>query len=524
MKKKLLILSSCILSFAAMAQRPQYDLPIRVLTTEEIFAGRYFDLFSVKGSPDPIQKPTVIRQRMIASANRQGGGNNAIQLKDSTRYIYSGTRGVGPVLPAHLVGYNILTPADFDTAFIFLSSDNFTTPQPLYSQQFNSNNGLTHSQKYSTPATAPEQRWITYYPDNKIKKGTSLRGDPSSSNWRYQEVTLDEAGRIVLDSFSNMYPTSNPDRSLNETQYGANGRKEIIRAVLTYPSSGIEHVTRTYFFYNNATSILPYKDSIAKTTTSGSSVTTQISVGMYTYDASDNLVDYTLSQEPGQQFFSKRIYTYNTSGLILTNIMQAYDNATTSWHNNSKIEYAYTQSQMTTYITSVWDIPTNSWKEFNKSIITFNTNGLRDTMKSYTMGTLYSTYTYAYDNHQNLTQNGEYQTGSSGALFSAEIDNYYYEDYEDGTTGIGVHQKNNLEVSIYPNPAGNMLNFKIQSGKQPAEMALSLYDALGRKVYTTALYKNEGSTDVSRLAPGIYYIEINSAKQNLLFRQRFVKQ
>lgn len=518
MKKKLLLLSSCILSFAAMAQRQQYGLPTRPLKNE-IFASRHFDLASVKDQSAPVQKPTVIQQRMIASANRKAGGNTPPQLKDSSRYLYSGTRGASPLRDAH----NVQTLADFDTAFIFLGIDNFITSRPLYRQQFNSNNDLTQSEKYGTPATIPEQKWITYTPDHKIKKGTSLSGDINSTDWRFEEVTLDEAGKIVKDSIVSQSSAFGLDQELYENQYGANGRKEITSSF--FSSAGVDYLTLTYYYFSNATSRQPYKDSTVKTTFSGGSPTSvRTEVGQYTYDASDSLTDYTIYVEPGHEPFIKNTYIYTTSGLILTRINQQYDNTTSSWRNTGKTEYTYTQSKMTAFVSSLWDTPTGNWKETQKATISFTANGLIDTVKNYMENVLYTTNTYAYDNNKNRTRYAEYITGSSGNLITTDIYNYYYEDYEDGKTGIRLYPKNNLAVILYPNPAANTLHYRIQTGKQPATLQLNVYDAMGRKVYTSANLKNEGAADISKLAPGNYYLEISSTKQNLWFRQSFIKQ
>lgn len=521
MKKKLLLLASCCLPLTVLAQRPLYDLPIQPFTINDMITDRGFAQFCLKGVQPPAKKPTVIRQRMIAGTYRRANGNATPQLQDSTRYVYSGLRGISPERAA----YNVQTTGDYDTAFIFLSTDNFTTAQPYYSQQFNSNNDLIQSKKYATPSAYPEQKWLEYSAANKLQKGISLAGVISSAEWRYREITVDEAGRITSDSAASMSTATGLDLDINETRYGTNGRKENARLANKSGSSGIDYETLSYYFYSNTTAVLPYKDSTVTTSTSGGSTTiTSIAVGTYTYDASGNLTEYTGSDELAHQLYAKTTCTYNASGQVLTRITQTYDQATSSWRNHGKTDYAYSPSGMTYNADSNWDLATNSWKEMTRITISYNTAGLRDTMKGYVMNVLYNTFTYAYDNNNNLSRYALYLTSSAGNLVTSDIYNYYYEDYEDGKTGTGNIAKHNLPVNIYPNPAGNTLHYNITTGKQLPGLQLSLYDISGRKVYTTPLLQNEGATDVSALISGIYYIEISSTKQNQVSRQRFVKQ
>ncbi len=332
-------------AITAHAQKPVYNHPVKPLTQQEIFAGKYFDLYSVKSNPPTGQKPTEIRQRMIASAFRRSAGSAAPELQDSSRYKYSGPRGA--TIVNEFYGVHIL--AKFDTAITFLKADNFTTAYPLYSQQFNGSR-LLHSKRYNPSGDVTEQKWVTYYPDNKIKTSGNLYGDQSTNEWNYEETELNEAGKSVRDSSAAMM-AGNFWYFTRTTQYGTNDRKQASNTVSDGPYPGTNEVSRQYFFYAAPTNLLPNKDSTITITTTSGATTTTTGTGIYTYDASDNLLEYTTYTEPGHQPYGKRTYTYDASDRLLSNTYQSYNNLTGTWVNVEKAEYAYNQSINSFYAT-----------------------------------------------------------------------------------------------------------------------------------------------------------------------------
>lgn len=67
----------------------------------------------------------------------------------------------------------------------------------------------------------------------------------------------------------------------------------------------------------------------------------------------------------------------------------------------------------------------------------------------------------------------------------------------------------------YPNPARGMLNIEFQGPGHP-DIALEIYDALGRKIMAREFYHVGGmveSVDVSGMLRGVYYLKIRMDKQ-----------
>ncbi len=73
--------------------------------------------------------------------------------------------------------------------------------------------------------------------------------------------------------------------------------------------------------------------------------------------------------------------------------------------------------------------------------------------------------------------------------------------------------KTEIEVSVYPNPAGNYININVKSEELIAANSFAeLYNANGKKVYQVGLSKNTSRLNIQQLPSGIYYVNVNSGK------------
>ena len=91
---------------------------------------------------------------------------------------------------------------------------------------------------------------------------------------------------------------------------------------------------------------------------------------------------------------------------------------------------------------------------------------------------------------------------------------------KDGTTDYStvrtVNNTGRFEVSLYPNPAGNVLSLKIESEKK-ANLQVQIVDAEGKVLLTQLLNSEAGSTlktiKVSALKSGNYFMKMTSATE-----------
>ncbi len=78
------------------------------------------------------------------------------------------------------------------------------------------------------------------------------------------------------------------------------------------------------------------------------------------------------------------------------------------------------------------------------------------------------------------------------------------------------------EISIYPNPANEVLNI-IVSPTETYIMEVKIYDLLGKQiVYATTFKEGTCVLDVSNLFAGIYFVQVKTTAG--IFKQKFIKQ
>jgi len=135
-----------------------------------------------------------------------------------------------------------------------------------------------------------------------------------------------------------------------------------------------------------------------------------------------------------------------------------------------------------------------------------------------------------------------YQWYYGGNLIPGATD-YFYLATQSGDYNVVATDANNCEVEaavfdviaeiqsavnspqsvIFPNPAGEFVVIKSEFASAATE--ISIFDMLGKEIMDIQLLpqkNNERYIDIHALTPGIYWIEIATAKKML--RERFVKE
>lgn len=92
----------------------------------------------------------------------------------------------------------------------------------------------------------------------------------------------------------------------------------------------------------------------------------------------------------------------------------------------------------------------------------------------------------------------DFGTNGSGAV-------YYWDDVEFGGL-IGIESPENLNVSLYPNPAADVITI---SGLEK-ESTVRVYSAIGALVLEQTLTANSNSLDVSSLPNGVYVVAVQA--------------
>lgn len=85
----------------------------------------------------------------------------------------------------------------------------------------------------------------------------------------------------------------------------------------------------------------------------------------------------------------------------------------------------------------------------------------------------------------------------------------------------GMQELDRYDLSIYPNPAHDILTIELPSSAEPVTQAI-IYNSLGQIVMSREIKAGSGQVDISPLSPGVYFIEV--FLNDRIARARLVKQ
>lgn len=113
--------------------------------------------------------------------------------------------------------------------------------------------------------------------------------------------------------------------------------------------------------------------------------------------------------------------------------------------------------------------------------------------------------------------NLRYHLSCSPCPSGSDIDSVYF--MVTSITGEAEIEKDSPEISIYPNPVFNEFSLPGLSLHMPA--TIIMYDLYGNQLKRISSERNQTTTDVSMLVPGIYFVEVRSGKET--YRGKFIK-
>jgi subtilisin-like proprotein convertase family protein len=79
---------------------------------------------------------------------------------------------------------------------------------------------------------------------------------------------------------------------------------------------------------------------------------------------------------------------------------------------------------------------------------------------------------------------------------------------------------NDLDIVMYPNPATHMLSIQFDT---TAELTVTLFDLLGRKVLSKVLDKNNSDIDVSSIASGTYIVQMENGRKEKIIKNLIIE-
>lgn len=99
--------------------------------------------------------------------------------------------------------------------------------------------------------------------------------------------------------------------------------------------------------------------------------------------------------------------------------------------------------------------------------------------------------------------------------------------WQSPTTGIANHKDaESHNLSVFPNPVNDNLHFNFQAESGEKRFNLTVTNATGqtliRKAFAAHQFTNNYSVDVSKLTPGVYFLQLQTDSRNL--QNKFVIQ
>jgi len=218
------------------------------------------------------------------------------------------------------------------------------------------------------------------------------------------------------------------------------------------------------------------------------------------------------------------LYTYSSTGQLLTSTYQTYNSGTATWLNNSMVTNTYdTLGNNVTQEYQIWDAVNSLWA--NNTLAVYS-NFLGSTHLAQTeiletwnpVGTgtwnYVTKYTNSYNSFNQLTHSVgiSYNSSLPGWEFAYgdPMDNYYYNPYSIVNEVKNVSASNGT-ANIYPVPTQDIMHIDI-NWTVAQSATINIYDINGKSVKQIetgfGTHFNCG-IPVSELSAGVYLVKIN---------------
>lgn len=324
-----------------------------------------------------------------------------------------------------------------------------------------------------------DERYYEYY-DINGNLGTVMMEEWDGSAWqpsmRYSALKnaagIDSCGIVYSYDGSAWMPVTK-----REVMYNAESQVAMVNDYL-YNGSEWEDQGMYTYTYNAAGNMLTnvYSMPINDSTWQDSY---QI---VYTYNSADQCVQKEMSTYNGTSWdeSNKEIYDYNAEGLLASKIFQYYNGSV--YENNYKQEFMYDDGMLEYYDNHNWD--GSMWVASTRVNIENNIDENEGTIVQW---------------EQN------WNAGNFLELVNGNMkETFYFEAY----TPSAIKSLDKSMVSIYPNPATDNLNIKVDGSKIEAVQVYSITGALIMNV--TQVQQSHTNIDMSQLQSGLYNVVIKT--------------
>ncbi len=242
----------------------------------------------------------------------------------------------------------------------------------------------------------------------------------------------------------------------------------------------------------------------------------------FTYNSNNDLIvskDAYSSPSQLSQYDKLDSFIYDAQHRVAAQVTQRWDAFSSTWKNSERWEFDYVSAgnDVATAILKEWS--NNSWvnKEFHTYTYDAQHNKLSDINQEWNSGSFVNAsrieWTYNSSNQPLSITTNSWNVANSTWSFAAYDyqKNFYYESYT--PTAVADINVSNLNISVYPSPASESVNLKLNWIK-PQAFNVVVFDLQGRPL----MQWNEKATNiytkqipVSNLASGNYFVKIIGA-------------
>lgn len=232
----------------------------------------------------------------------------------------------------------------------------------------------------------------------------------------------------------------------------------------------------------------------------------------YIYDGRSNLATAISMQwgSNGWEGYARNLYTYTPSDKLTINLHQKIS-PSFSWENSSVDTFTYIGPLLTHIAHYDWDTSTHQWYNGQVTESSFDGWGNPDTVAYYRVTAAgrvpLSRTIYTYTSFQHFDTVSFYAWNGTG--YNATPDGVARFYYEVVPTSVHPVAGSRADISLYPNPARDMLNIRFK--EQPkGTVHIRIYNTSGQLVqHTTTTGSNTCSLSVNGLPGGGYVAEIS---------------
>lgn len=435
-------------------------------------------------SPPPAQRGNAIADRLIGWTIYNDGA-----LSDSAYYKYNGTSRGSALDNNVLVSY---IEYGYDPIYDAQAPYPLAISRSAPASKYDTGYIVTIENDTVTNATLTTRGYTGNLLALQYYKSYSLNNGTAYYYFNRQTYNRDAQGNLTTIKMA------------NDTSAALNGSFEEM-ALGNYKYSGTRILNDSVGYYY-------------------SGVLTPSENTRYTYDASGNMTMAIRQIQGGSGWEDNKqhIYTYTADNKLKTDLSQ-YKNSANAWENDQVDSFTYVGNNLTYNSSSAWDDNTTTWAYGQRTKSYYNAQGnldsqlVDDVMGSSVDPSEKLTYSYTSFNHYDRL-NVYYHDGTAFSTVPDATLKLYYETYN-APTAINAPELATNSISIYPNPAKDVLNIRFKEAPKNA-VNVRIYNAMGQLMQNASLSAGSNAqVPVAGLVPGNYTVEIsdNATSQHLSF-------